>query len=137
MEALTPSVLGLIGRRLVLRGECLFEISTTTGIVRLNIAQGHEIYGNADPMNWRYRLDMPTPSGTTSPRRLPAAAVVHLLVNSLDGISGRSPFAAAKLTAEMLARIEGGFVEEQKMPRTRFANLDSVQRAKRSTQTSI
>ena len=73
VEALTPSVLGLIGRRLVLRGECLFEISTTTGIVRLNIAQGHEIYGNADPMNWRYRLDM---------RHLPAppALAVSLLL---------------------------------------------------------
>ena len=80
-EAITPSVLAMIGRELVRRGEVVFEIAVDRvphrrSIVTLIPIAHWDITGRARPSSWIYRVDRYGPSSTES-ETLPAAAVVH------------------------------------------------------------
>ena len=70
-SALTPSVLGYIGRYLLLRGEVLFEIGIRRGQITLTPAQSWTVTGGIDPDNWTYECTFQSPS-TSLTRTLPA-----------------------------------------------------------------
>ena len=62
--ALTPAVLEIVGRRLLLQGESVFEIRVEDGVVRLIEASTWDI---EERDAWLYRVDFSTPEGTYKP----------------------------------------------------------------------
>ena len=81
-EALTPSVLQMVGRSLVRSGEAIYLITTDGGAVELLPATSYDIYGPANPALWTYSLDIATPSGGTERyASVPAQGVLHVMAN--------------------------------------------------------
>ena len=111
--ALTPSVLGLIGRSLIRRGECLFLIDVTENGVRLRPAGYWDIRGFGPEEEWQYRMDVFGPSGSRSYYR-PGAGVVHvrLAIDAARPWRGISPLSWARSTATLAANLENRLSEE-------------------------
>ena len=82
--ALTPAVLEAIGRRLLLHGEAVFEITVEDGAVKLVEASNWEIEERGA---WLYRADFSTPEGTYN-RTLTADRVLHPRI----GASAKRPW---------------------------------------------
>ena len=75
-QALSPALLGMIGRALIRRGEILLAIDVDRGELRLHPAASHDVIGDYD--NWVYRLNLSGPSSQALRHRVPAEGVVHL-----------------------------------------------------------
>ena len=116
--ALTPSTLGYIGRALVLRGECLFEIGTRGGEITLMPAQTWTVSGGIDPASWMYEATFAGPSASVT-RTLPASRVVHLMYSVSPSAPwvGVGPMANAGLTQELVGQIETALAQEAATPR--------------------
>ena len=122
VAAVTPSVLELIGRRLVTRGECVHAIDLDTGMLRLTPVSDWDITGPADPREHVYRCDLQGPSRNQT-RRFLSPSVVHVRAN-VDGRApwkGVSPITHASLSAELLAKIEKALIGETAVPLARVA----------------
>ena len=106
--ALTPAVLEVVGRRLLLHGECLFEIVIDDGAVKLVEASNWEIEERGA---WLYRADFSTPEGTYT-RDLTGERVVHARINasSRQPWQGQSPIPSA--TAKLAATLETKLTQE-------------------------
>ena len=89
-SALTPSVMSLVGRELIRRGELVFKIDTSNAGLKLLPAQSWDITGDPDPASWTYRLDLAGPSRTVTYDALPASGCLHFRYAS----SPSSPWAA-------------------------------------------
>ena len=104
-SALTPAVLEAIGRRLLLHGEAVLEITVEDGAVRLVEASNWEIEERGQ---WLYRADFTTPEGTYT-RALSADRVLHPRIgaSSKRPWQGESPIpsATAKLAAELETKL--------------------------------
>ena len=112
-----PDLLALIGRGLLTRGEAVLDIRSATDGEPL-IASGWEISGgSSDPLAWRYRLTLPTPSGTNTVARR-SLDVLHFRINAAPTRpwEGRSPFVIAGTTALLASRIEQSLSDEFKIP---------------------
>ena len=120
---LSPGYLELLGRALVLRGELVSVLEIVDGELRLFPASSWDITGGADPMSWKYRVDLPGPSRTRTTRRLAAEQVIHCRVNVLpsEPWRGRSPLEHAKLSVELLRRIEQNLTAEHRVQPSRIA----------------
>ena len=107
-ESLTPMVLEAIGRRLLLFGEALFEITIQDGAVQLVEASNWEIEERGQ---WLYRADFSTPEGTYN-RTLSADRVLHPRINvsSYRPWEGESPIPSA--TAKLAAQLETKLTQE-------------------------
>ena len=105
--ALTPDVLARIGRRLAVRGEYVAQIVMRGGRLALVEALTADVEGGDDPTDWLYRLTVSGPTTTTT-RRLPADAVLHVMHDSSPARpwSGVPLWATAPLTAGTLAGVE-------------------------------
>ena len=109
LDMVTPGVLSTIGRELILRGEVLFLIDGA-GLLP---AASHDVYGGAAPASWRYRLDLPGPSGHHTVY-VSGADVLHFRFQS-DAARpwcGIGPLQGAGLTARMLAGLESQLADE-------------------------
>ena len=73
-RALTPEVLGHMGRELCLNGEAVFKIDTEGGRVSLIPVTSWDISGRA---GWTYKLDMAQPSATVT-HTVDGIGVVHI-----------------------------------------------------------
>ena len=106
--ALTPAVLEAIGRRLLLHGEAVFEITVEDGAVRLVEASNWEIEERGQ---WLYRADFSTPEGTYN-RTLTADRVLHPRIgaSSKRPWKGESPIPSA--TAKLAAGLETKLTQE-------------------------
>ena len=113
VEAVNPSILGMMGREIVRRGECLFIIDVDAEGLRLTPATSWEVTGGAAPESWTYRLQLAGPS-TDTERIAPAAGVIHVrpYVEPSAPWRGIAPIEAAGLTAEMLANTERHIADE-------------------------
>ena len=127
--ALTPETLARIGRALVLRGEWLGVIVVNDAGVMLLPASSWDVHGAADPNTWRYRVNLPAPSGTYTVLR-EAAAVVHVRINSPEETPwiGVSPIRKAGLSATLAAQVERTLGGESKIQSARLAPLPSGDR---------
>ena len=107
-SALTPAVLEAIGRRLLLHGEAVFEITVEDGAVRLVEASNWEIEERGQ---WLYRADFTTPEGTYN-RSLSADRVLHPRIgaSSKRPWQGQSPIPSA--TARLAAQLETRLTQE-------------------------
>ncbi len=74
--ALSPSVLALIARDLIRRGESIHVIEVTGGGVGLVPAGSWDVRGGWREDDWSYRLDLFGPSGNIT-RLVTSAGVVH------------------------------------------------------------
>ena len=119
--ALTPAVRYDIGYALVQGGEYVaaLDVDLQAGGLRLIRAASVDVLGTSpNPADWRYRLELPAPSGP-SVRVLPAAAVFHVRINAAAASPwrGRSPLQAARLSARTLAEVEAALGDEAAGPR--------------------
>ena len=106
--ALTPAVLEAIGRRLLLFGEAVYEITVEDGGVRLVEASSWEIEERAQ---WLYRSEFSTPEGTYT-RALSADRVLHPRIgaSSKRPWQGQSPIPSS--TAKLAAVLETKLTQE-------------------------
>ena len=116
--ALTPSVLGHIGRYLLRYGEVLFEIGVGLRGITLTPAQHWTVTGGIDPDSWMYECTFQSPS-TSVTRTLPAGRVLHLMYAQSHSQPwvGIGPLSSAGLTQELVGQIENALVEEAATPR--------------------
>ncbi len=112
-SALTPSVMALMGRDLIRRGESLFEITIDRGEVRLAPAGSWDVRGGPSPSDWWYRLDLFGPSGNVT-RFVPGAGVVHVKysVDPARPWLGISPLGWAHATGTLAANLEARLGQE-------------------------
>ena len=114
MPAVTPAILGIIGREIIRRGECVFaiDVDRETGL-RLTPASSWDISGGPEPESWSYRVDLSAPGGTVS-RVVSGAGVVHVrpYVEPSAPWRGLSPIASASLTARLLSETESALADE-------------------------
>ena len=108
---ITPSVLEMIGRGLIRRGEILFQIVVDNGRVRLVPAASFSVMGGPD--SWTYEVSIPGPSDTYS-RQLDQASVVHIRYGNdpREPWKGRSPVSYASVSSDLAARMEKRLSEE-------------------------
>ena len=116
--AVTPAILAMIGRELVRRGECCFEITVEriphrASRVTLIPISHWDIFGRSRPASWIYRCDRAWPSSTET-ATLPAAAVVHCVysVEPARPWLGRSPLQFASDSGKLAGAIEARLGEE-------------------------
>ena len=123
-DALTPAVMGQIGRSLIARGEWLAQIEVETdGILRLIPAAGWDVQGGSpDERSWTYALDLAAPSGQTHVS-LTSDSVVHIRINASPSQpwKGRSPVDLASASASLAAATEKNLTSESKIPSSRIA----------------
>ena len=98
---------------LILTGNHLALIQVRRGGIRLLRASQWDVEGGPDPETWIYRLTLPGPTRTESVTAF-ADQVVHVRwkPSSDQPWRGVSPLASAGVTADLLARIEGGLRDE-------------------------
>ena len=108
---ITPVVLEMIGRSLIRKGECLFQIVVRDGVVRLLPAASFSVTGG--PEAWSYEASIPGPSNTFS-RQLDAASVLHFRYgnDTREPWKGRSPVSYASISSDLLAFLEKRLSEE-------------------------
>ncbi len=113
-DAVTPSVLGQIGRDLVRNGDSMHVLRMDRmGRVRLIAASSWHWEGNHDPDSWTVRVTAYGPSTSTT-WNLPAASVVFVRWGSSPGqtYTGTAPSSWAGTTARLQAEIERSLADE-------------------------
>ena len=76
-DALTPSVLEIMGRQLLIHGEAVFEIITSRGRPMLRPCSSWTLTGEDDPRTWEYEITLAGPGKTTT-KHVTGARVVHV-----------------------------------------------------------
>ena len=116
-ERITPSMLALIARSLIRRGEGLYLLQTRRGQVDFLPAGGWDIRGGADEESWKYRLDFYGPSGQSS-RFVSSGQVLHFryAVDAAMPWHGVGPLASARETGALAANLEKRLGEEAGAP---------------------
>ena len=116
--ALTPDIMGYIGRTLIRAGECALAIDTSMGGIDLIAAHSWDISGSPNPRTWRYHLQLPGPSGDMA-QTLPYDGVVHIryAVNPQRAHVGISPVSSAATAAKLSANVNEALADETSMPR--------------------
>ena len=134
--ALTPMLLGHVGRYWLLRGEVLFEVGVGQRGITLTPAQSWTVAGGIDPATWTYDATFQGPS-TSVVRTLPAGRVLHLQYARSHHAPwlGVGPLSSAGLTQELVAQIETALAQEAGTPRGyNFAIPDTKQAGKLTTE---
>ena len=108
-RALTPSVLNALGRRLVTRGEQVFELEAGRDRARLVAASDWQVLGDGDV----YEVTHQTPAGPRV-RVLGADRVVHVAPNPdpKRPWCGLSPLRAAITSTQLVSRLEQSLSHE-------------------------
>ena len=114
--ALSPGLMGSIGRAMVRAGECIFVISTDGGRLSLLPASSWDIQGGPAEASWIYRLTIPGPSRLQTVT-VPAEGVVHirLQVDPARPWRGVAPLAAAYLAGRLSASTVSALADEAGM----------------------
>ena len=116
--ALTPSLLGYIGRYLLRYGEALFEVGVGLRGLTLTPAQSWTVQGGVDPTSWQYEATFAGPSASVT-RTLSASRVLHLMYSQSHHAPwlGIGPLSSAGLTQELVGQIETALAQEAATPR--------------------
>ena len=106
-EALTPSVLETVGRALLVKGECLFEIMVSGGRLTLVPASSWTVTGGASPASWEYKLTKSGPSGNTT-KTVTASRVVHVRIGATaeNPWKGEGPLTRIATSKKLAASLE-------------------------------
>ena len=108
---ITPSVLEMIGRQLIRRGEVVFQIVVSAGAVRLIPAASFSVMGG--PEGWTYEIHVSGPTQSFT-RILDQSAVLHFryAMDPKEPWRGRSPISMASVSADLLSFLEKRLAEE-------------------------
>ncbi len=110
VEALTPTVMQMVGRNLAEYGESLWEIEVEGGELHLEHASDYAIEGMRE---WIYDLSLPCPDGIVK-RTLPASRVLHVRYAE-DGDQpwkGIGPMQQASTTRRLVTNVETRLADE-------------------------
>ena len=117
-DAIKPSMLALLGRELIRRGEALFIIEIDGGAIRLEPSGYWDTRGRStNPRDWFFRADRFAPDHTTTDL-LPAAQCLLFTFDRepYQPWRGRSPLESARSLANLAATGELRLGEELRMP---------------------
>ena len=118
VDALTPAVLEMIGRQLILCGEVVFVIDVDAFGLRLTAAQTWNITGSSDPDTWMYECTLAGPSSSVTRKNVPAAQTIHARYSTrpLEPWKGIGPLQSASGTCQLMANLEAGLANEAGTP---------------------
>ena len=110
---LTPSILALIARDLIRRGESLHLISVFAGQLELVPCGSWDIRGEWTEDSWMYRVDLFGPSGNVT-KLVPSSSIVHCRysVDPARPWLGLSPLQWATSTGTLAANLEARLGQE-------------------------
>ena len=110
IQALTPSIMEMIGRSLIRVGELVLLIDTQGGRLRLLPAESHDVEGGPDPSTWEYRLTLGGPSKTITHDFVPSQQVLHFKYapDPSTPWRGNSPISVAHLAGKLSAETVKG-----------------------------
>ena len=116
---ITASVLNLIGRELVRRGEVVFNVDVPVDALQLTPSADWDVQGGFDPEAWLYRLNLAGPSSTTTIAHREASGVLHFrwAYEPARPWKGLSPIAAAALAGRLSAETAKALADESSGPR--------------------
>ncbi len=125
IQALTPSIMEMIGRSLIRRGEVVFLIDTMGGELKLLPTEAHDVDGGPDPSTWTYRLTLNGPSRTLTHDDIPSQSVLHFkyAVDPSTPYRGNGPIAVANLAGRLSAETVRALAEESSSPVGRLLGI--------------
>ena len=115
---LNSSVLDSVGRSFVLRGESVWYMDAGDGGLVLYQASSWDIEGSGpDERTWRYRLELPGPSGNEQ-KTVQSGDVMHFRINASPSLphKGQSPLAMAGYSSRLLSAAESSLADELEGP---------------------
>ena len=117
-DALTPSVMELIGRSLIRAGEVVFLVDTTGGRLQILPCETWDVEGGPFPDSWEYRLTLGGPSRTLTYDWTPASSVLHFryACDSAKPWRGNSPLEVAALAGRLSAETVNQLADESSGP---------------------
>ena len=123
--ALTPQCLEMIGRSLIRRGESVFLIETTGGILRFLPAETWDVQGGPLPETWEYRLTLGGPSRTLTYDGIPSTSVLHFryAVDPSKPWRGNGPLDVASLAGRLSANTVNQLADEAGGPVGRLLGI--------------
>ena len=112
-RSLTPSIMAVVGRSLIVPGECVLELEVDEGVLRLRPASSWAITGGTARSSWLYQVSRNGPSGMEM-ITLPASAVAHIQLgfDPARPWVGMGPLANANTSTALGAMIEQRLYEE-------------------------
>ena len=124
-QALTPSIMEMIGRSLIRTGEIVFLIDTTSGRLRLVPAETHDVTGGPFPEEWEYRLTLGGPSRTHTYDYVPAQSVLHFryACDASTPWRGNGPVQVANLAGRLSAQTVNALADESSGPVGRLLGI--------------
>ena len=124
-RALTPSIMEMIGRSLIRRGELVLLIDSSSGSLRLVPAETHDIEGGPDPSTWEYTLTLGGPSKTMTHDFVPSQSVLHFryAVDASTPWRGNGPIAVANLAGRLSAETVTALANESSGPVGRLLGI--------------
>ena len=127
-EAITPSILALIGRTLIRRGELVFAIKMIDGELALIPGGTWDVRGPYNESEWLYRVDL-FGASEHSTELIPSAGVVHAryAVDPTRPWIGLAPLHWARLTGTLAANVETRLGEESGAPVGSFIPIPDQQ----------
>ena len=125
IQALTPSIMEMIGRSLIRTGELVFLIDTQAGRLRLIPAETHDVEGGPFPEEWEYRLTLGGPSRTITHEFVPSQSVLHFryAADPSTPWRGNGPVQVAALAGKLSAETVRALADESSGPVGRLLGL--------------
>ena len=123
--ALTPSVLEMMGRSLIRRGESVWMIETQGGMLRFLPAETWDVTGGPLPETWDYRLTLAGPNRTHTYDSIPSTSVLHFryAVDPARPWRGNSPLDVAALAGRLSANTINQLADEASGPVGRLLGI--------------
>ena len=114
VQALGPNVLAQIGRALIRSGEAVYYLDVQAGRLILLPAQSWDVFGNAQPDSWNYRLTLAGPDSLTNVDRVQAAGVLHFryATDPSSPFRGIAPLTSASLAGRLSAETQRALGDE-------------------------
>ena len=125
IQALTPSIMEMIGRSLIRTGELVILIDTQAGRLRLIPAETHDVEGGPYPEEWEYRLTLGGPSRTITHEFVPSQSVLHFkyAVDPARPWRGNGPVQVATLAGKLSAETVNALANESSGPVGRLLGI--------------
>ena len=112
-EAITPDMMGLVGRNLIRGGNDLHLIEMTDGRIYFRPCGSWDTYGGDDEADWMYRVSLYGPDSHRT-QYVPSAGLLHFRysIDSSRPWRGLSPLAHARDTGALSGSLERRLSEE-------------------------
>ena len=118
IDAVPSSLLGMVGRGLVRRGEVLFYIKMQGGVIRLFPCSSWDVEGGYNPESWHYNVTLSGP-GESVTLSAPAARILHFKysVDPERPWEGVAPMKSAALAGRLNSEANLLLADESSGPR--------------------